>query len=87
MREELQKVRDWANAKLATGDEPPWAWFQYMKLRENLDQILAGMAAATTEYLQQSEPHQEKRFQLVDANYRPCNAQSHPPDADPQLPM
>ena len=33
-REELEKVRAWANDKIATGTEPPWAWSQYMKLRE-----------------------------------------------------
>jgi hypothetical protein len=44
-REQLQEIRDWANAKIATGEEPPWAWYQYMKLRETLDAILDGMAA------------------------------------------
>jgi len=46
-REELEKVRSWADAKLSTGEEPPWAWDQYMKLRETLDAILAGMAQTT----------------------------------------
>ncbi len=44
-RDDLERVREWANAKLATGEEPPWAWYQYMKLRETLDAILAGMDA------------------------------------------
>ena len=48
-REELEKVRQWANDKIAAGQEPPWAWYQYMKLRETLDAILSGMAAV--------EPH------------------------------
>lgn len=42
---ELSKMRAWADDKIATGAEPPWAWFQYMKLREVLDQIIAGRAA------------------------------------------
>ena len=42
---EIQKMRDWADAKIAAGEEPPWAWFVYMKLRETLDQIIAGRAA------------------------------------------
>jgi len=46
-REELQKVRDWATDKITAGQEPPWAWYQYMKLRETCDAILAGMASAT----------------------------------------
>ena len=44
-REQLQEVREWATAKLATREEPPWAWYQYMKLRETLDAILDGVAA------------------------------------------
>ncbi len=42
-RQELENVRTWADEKLATGHEPPWAWYQYMKLRETLDAILAGI--------------------------------------------
>ena len=44
-RAELERVREWALQKLATGEEPPWAWYQYMKLREALEAILAGMDA------------------------------------------
>lgn len=42
-REELQKIRGWADDKIATGIEPPWSWYQLMKLREALDAILSGM--------------------------------------------
>ena len=87
MREELQKVRDWANDKLATGDEPPWAWFQYMKLRETLDQILAGQDAATTENLPQSGEHRGARLQLVDSMYQPDAAPRRPPEPAITLPM
>lgn len=45
-RADLDSVRAWADAKLASGEEPPWAWYQYMKLCEALDAILAGTAAA-----------------------------------------
>lgn len=44
-RDELQRMRDWAHDKIAAGAEPPWSWYQYMKLREALDAILAGMAS------------------------------------------
>lgn len=46
-REQLQQMRDWADGKITTGAEPPWSWFQYMKLREVLDQVIAGMEATT----------------------------------------
>ena len=41
--EELQKVREWAHDKVTQGGDPPWAWYQYMKLREALDAIINGM--------------------------------------------
>jgi len=46
-RTELERVLNWADGKLAAGAEPPWAWYQYMKLRETLQAILAGIQAAS----------------------------------------
>ena len=43
--EELQATREWAQGKIKAGQEPPWAWYQYMKLIETLDAIIAGMGA------------------------------------------
>jgi hypothetical protein len=40
MNEKLEEVRAWAKDKIASGDEPPWAWYQYMKLIETIDAIL-----------------------------------------------
>ncbi len=65
MQSELQKVREWADAKIASGEEPPWAWFQYMKLRETLDAILTGIDSTTTESSLQSAVHQETHLRLV----------------------
>lgn len=44
-RDDLEQVREWAIRKITSGNEPPWSWYQHMKLREALDAILAGMAA------------------------------------------
>jgi hypothetical protein len=44
-RQELQRLRTWADAKIATGQEPQWAWYQLMKLREALDAIVGQMEA------------------------------------------
>ena len=38
----LTVVRDWAHMKVARGQEPPWAWYQYMKLMEAVDAIRDG---------------------------------------------
>ena len=46
MRQELEQVRQWAIGQLAAGTERPWSWYQYMKLREAAESILAGMDVA-----------------------------------------
>lgn len=86
MNKTLIEVRDWANAKIASGQEPPWAWFQYMKLVETVDAILEGMAS-TKENSQQAARHLDVRLQLVDSTYRQDTAQSHHGTAPIQLPM
>jgi hypothetical protein len=70
-RADLERVRDWTQEQLTTGDQPPWAWFQYMKLRETLDAILAGMDATvpldelTKERSQRSAPRPGTHLRLV----------------------
>ena len=44
-RQELQRLRTWADTKIAAGQEPQWAWYQLMKLREALDAIVGQMEA------------------------------------------
>lgn len=70
MRTELQKVRDWADAKLAAGEEPPWAWFQYMKLREVIDDTLAGMDAVV-----EIETSMGTKLQVVRDSDKPVKVQ------------
>jgi hypothetical protein len=43
----LGAVRGWAEAKVASGREPPWAWYQYMKLIEAVDAIQIGRSRVT----------------------------------------
>lgn len=87
MREELQKVRDWAHEKITAGEEPPWAWFQYMKLRETLDQILAATAAVRPPDSLESEEQQGGHLRLVDCNNPPDNAPRRPVGLPVQMPM
>lgn len=88
-RTELERVREWALQKLATGQEPPWAWYQYMKLRETLDAILAGMDAVTpqTANSPQEAPRRGTRLRLVEATRSPDSVQHHRADEPVQLPM
>lgn len=48
IRADLERIREWAGDKIGAGDEPPWAWYQYMKLRETIDAILGGMGVVVT---------------------------------------
>jgi hypothetical protein len=43
----LGVLRKWAEARVAAGNEPPWAWYQYMKLIETVAAIQTGRAAVT----------------------------------------
>ena len=45
-RDQCHKVLDWPAGELATAEMPPWAWFDYNKLRETLEAIVQGMEAA-----------------------------------------
>ena len=89
MREELQKVRDWADDKIAAGHEPPWAWYQYMKLRETLEAILAGLDTTSpqTESSPQSEAPSAGGLRLVVSNAQPDSAQRPPSGQAVPLPM
>ena len=87
MREKLEDVRAWAKAKIATGSEPPWAWYQYMKLIETADAILAGMDARTTESSRGSDQRRERHLRLVDSTDPPSSVPPHPAAKPVQLPM
>ena len=41
----LALLRSWAEKRVASGNEPPCAWYQYMKLIETLAAIQTGRAA------------------------------------------
>lgn len=69
---QLCSVRAWAKAKIETGQEPPWSWYQYMKLIETTDAILASMNAVTLlpEDSRECAERQETGLRLV-ANTEP----------------
>jgi hypothetical protein len=41
----IDVVHSWARSKLNTGKEPPWSWYQYMKLIEAIQAIRKGRSA------------------------------------------
>lgn len=88
MKDDLERVRRWADEKIASGAEPPWAWYRYMQLRESLDAILAGMATVTppTANLQPQEPHLGNVTRLVVSRVPQDTAQRHQDTEPVQLP-
>lgn len=88
-RAELERVRKWADEKIATGAEPPWAWYQYMKLRETIDAILAGVSVATseTESSPQSGAHLDSGPRLVVSNTQQGTAPHRQSTVPVPLPM
>jgi hypothetical protein len=67
-RDDLEYVWGWANDKLATGEQPPWVWDQYVKLCETLDAMLAAMAANTPAGSPRSFRRQGTYLRLVTNN-------------------
>jgi hypothetical protein len=65
-RDDLEHVWAWANEKLATGEESPWMWDQYLKLCEILDAI--GTAPTMRPDLPQSAQRRGMHLRLVADN-------------------
>ena len=86
-KDKLIEIRQWARDKIQSGREPPWAWYQYMKLMEAADAILAGMGAITTENSQQSDQPRERHLRLVGATDQQDTVQPHRVETPVQLPM
>ncbi len=90
-RNDVQKtVFDWAEGKLPSGDDSPWAKFDYLKLRETLEAIVSCMEATTQQMdsppassPMESQPEATPR--LVVSNDQPENAEA-PPFEEPQEP-
>jgi hypothetical protein len=88
MDKQLEEIRNWAKAKIADGQEPPWAWFQYMKLIETVDAILASQACIVTmENSPQSDQHQIPHLQLVEPTSRQDNGPPLPGPSPIRMPM
>ena len=87
MKRQLIEVKDWAQRKINSCQEPPWAWYQYMKLIEASDALLAGMGAvAQTANSQQLAPRQGNVTPLEDARGRREKYLRRPVDPPIQLP-
>jgi hypothetical protein len=89
----LALCRDWAEGRVASGNEPPWAWYQYMKLIETVAAIQSSRAAVSageSERIQAPSPGSPpNRDAVADiaARRRRRRRDDEDPDEDPSLPM
>ena len=84
---DLERIREMAIEKLTTGNEPPWVWYQLMKLREASEALMAGMdATQPTAGLQGSASQRGAGLRLVGADDPQGTAQPRPETIAVQLP-
>jgi hypothetical protein len=87
LRIHLSRLSEWARQKIQGGSEPPWAWFQYMKLVEVTDSLLQGIdSVSPTASLRKSSERSESGLRLVDSTFQQGDAQRRPPDETAPLP-
>lgn len=88
MKELLIELRNKAQAKIDSGQEPPWARDQYLKLIDNIDAIIRGMnSTIDLEDLQQLEQLPANVLPLEEYRYLSNNARYRHADEEVQLPM
>lgn len=84
---QLSNLLEWAREKIHGDDQPPWAWFQYMKLQEVTESILKGMGASTAVDLPSLGERQGTYLRLAADSSRPENALRRPERIETPLPM
>lgn len=86
-KDDLEHIRDLAVEKLSTGSEPPWVWYQLMKLREASEALMAGMdATQPTAGSPESGSRRGAGLRLVGSGDQQETAQRHPDKIAIQLP-
>jgi hypothetical protein len=76
-KDQFDGMRIWASEKRSSGREPPWAWFQYLKLEETLGSLLSGMAASIPLGPLPSDSRLERHLRQVEHTDQQESAQLH----------
>jgi hypothetical protein len=85
---QLKRLRDWAREGIRSEGTPPWAWYQYVKLMETIDALVAGAEAPSqTASLLPEGARSETHLRLVGASDLLDSALRHQPDSSVPLPM
>lgn len=84
---DLERIRDLAVERLSTGSEPPWVWYQLMKLREASESLIDGMEATQpTVGSQERGSPRGAGLRLVDSGDQQEIAPRHPDNLSVRLP-
>jgi hypothetical protein len=89
----LELCRHWAEGRVATGNEPPWAWYQYMKLIETVSAIQTSRAVVspagggTRAVRERSAPSHPKADPVADIGRQQRSRKRDDDDEEPPLPM
>jgi hypothetical protein len=86
-KDSMRNLRDWADRKIQGGEEPPWAWYQYMKLIETIDAISESIEATSKENSRQPDSRLEILTQPTDSKCRLGISQLHLGSVKKPLPM
>jgi len=87
IKADLERIRDLAVERLSTGSEPPWVWYQLMKLREASESLIQGMdATQPTVGSQERGPQRGAGLRLVGSGDQQESAQRHPDKLSVRLP-
>lgn len=87
IKTDLERIRDLAVERLSTGSEPPWVWYQLMKLREASESLIEGMDATqpTVDSQERGSPR-GIGLRLVETGDQQETAQPHPDKLSVRLP-
>src|SRR5271170_2199068 len=78
-RDDLERVRQWADEKLTTEGEPPWSWYRYMQLKDAIGALIQGMdVTQPMEVSPQSAARSGASLRLVASVRQLEKVQSHP---------
>ncbi len=84
----LDEVLDWVEYKLEFGQEPPWAWQEYTKLKESILKVQKGRESVILmDDLQQSDSRLENGHQQAEKIVQLDSFRCHQVDEQVCLPM
>ena len=75
MKSDLEKVRDWAGARIRAGDVPDWSWHHHVQLIETIEAVLhdLSMAHDTSRPLRSLRLMERGRSQQADLHVTPLS--------------